>query len=88
MTLAPMLVSRTARIALLWGPLGCMSLVMAADELQPDPEFLEYLGSWAESDEDWLLFSEEVEPIVVIDSGKEIDSTPKGEDSTESKDES
>jgi hypothetical protein len=28
------------------------------DEELPDIEFLEYLGSWEESDEDWLLFNE------------------------------
>ena len=30
----------------------------AADEELPDLEFLEYLGSWEESDEDWELFRE------------------------------
>jgi hypothetical protein len=30
--------------------------VLAADEPLPDAAFLEYLGSWEGSDEDWLLF--------------------------------
>ncbi len=88
MTPVPMLVNRIAKIALVWGPLGCVSLVMASDEIQPHPEFLEYLGSWEESDEDWLIFNEEAEPVVVIDGSKEIDSAPKDEGSTESTDES
>ena len=34
---------------------GCHAL---ADEQEvPDLEFLEYLGSWDESDEDWVLFA-------------------------------
>ena len=34
--------------------LGC-GAVLAADEEVPDPEFLEYLGMWDESDEDWVI---------------------------------
>lgn len=42
-----------------------------------DMAFLEYLGMWDESDEDWLLLDEErTEPV------------PEGEESTEKKDES
>ena len=51
-----MWVKRTAIVTLL---LGC-GLVLAADEELPELEFLEYLGSWEESDEDWLLFDEPV----------------------------
>jgi len=32
---------------------------MAQEAEAPDLELLEYLGSWEESDEDWILFSEE-----------------------------
>ncbi len=38
--------------------LGAAGLVAADDEL-PDMEFLEYLGSWDESDEDWVLFADD-----------------------------
>jgi len=47
------------KLALICGLLG-LSGATLADELEvPDPAFLEYLGSWEESDEDWVLFSEE-----------------------------
>ena len=76
-----MSVSRTALIGAML--LGC-SLVLAADDEIPDAEFLEYLGLWEESDEDWLLFDE---PITA-DVDKRSDPVPQGEESTETKDES
>jgi hypothetical protein len=76
-----MSVSRTAVIGSLL--LGC-SLVLAADEEIPDPDFLEYLGSWEESDEDWLLFDEPV----TADAEERSDPVPEGEESTEKTDES
>ena len=63
--------------------LGC-GLVLAADEELPDLEFLEYLGSWDESDEIWLLFEE---PITA-DAEERSDPAPEGEESTEKTDES
>lgn len=63
--------------------LGC-SLVLAADEETPDPEFLEYLGSWEESDADWLIFDEPV----TADAEERSDPVPEGEESTEKTDES
>ncbi len=36
-------------------------LLALADELLPDEDFLEYLGSWEESDEDWLTVLDELE---------------------------
>lgn len=80
---APMSVSRIARTTLLWGCVGCGSLVLAADEIQPDLELLEYLGSWEESDEDWLLFNDDTDPKVVVEGSKQSDATPKGGASTE-----
>jgi len=76
-----MSVSRTAVIGSLL--LGC-SLVLAADEEIPDPDFLEYLGSWEESDEDWLLFDEPV----TADAEERSDPVPEGEESTEKTDDS
>jgi hypothetical protein len=61
------------------------SPVLADDEEIPDPEFLEYLGFWEESDEDWLLFEEPV-PVEVDDTRSEP--APEGEESTEKTDES
>lgn len=38
----------------------CLGATALAEEEAPavDAEFLEYLGMWEESDEDWLLFEE------------------------------
>ena len=63
--------------------LGC-SLVLAADAEIPEPEFLEYLGLWEESDEDWLIFDE----TITADVEERTDPVPQGEESTETKDES
>jgi len=55
----------------------------AGDEL-PDEDFLEYLGLWEESDEDWLIFDEPT----TADNQERTDPAPKGEESTEKEDES
>jgi hypothetical protein len=73
--------SKTAVIGALL--LGC-SVVLAADEEVPDPEFLEYLGIWEESDEDWLIFEEPV----TAETDERSDPAPEGEESTEKTDES
>ena len=46
------------RVAALCGLASLAWPAAAADEEPPDLEFLEYLGSWEESDEDWLIFTE------------------------------
>ena len=77
-----MSVSRNALIGIL---LMGASLVLAADEEMPDPDFLEYLGAWEESDEDWLLFEEPV----TAELEERTDPVPEeGEESTEKTDES
>ncbi len=63
--------------------LGC-SIVLAADEEIPDADFLEYLGMWEESDEDWVIFDE----TVTADVEERSDPEPEGEESTEKTDES
>ena len=63
--------------------LGC-GLVLAADEEIPDPDFLEYLGSWEESDDEWLIFNEPV----TAEAEERSDPVPEGEESTEKTDES
>lgn len=73
-------------VAVLWGLFGCSGVVMADDE-QPDMEFLEYLGSWEESDEDWLLFDLRDGDAVLADEKQRIDPAPEGKESTESDDE-
>jgi len=78
---ATMSVSKAALLGfLLFGS----SLLLAADDEIPDAEFLEYLGLWEESDEDWLLFDE---PITA-DAEERNDPVPEGEESTEKADES
>lgn len=74
-------------VVILWGLFGCSGVVVADDE-QPDMEFLEYLGSWQESDEDWLLFDEPESEAAAVDGKRRSDPAPAGEESTESEDES
>lgn len=59
-------------------------LVFAADEDIPDMEFLEYLGLWEESDEDWLIFNVPMS----AETDKRSDPVPEGEESTEKDNES
>jgi hypothetical protein len=61
------------------------SLALADEEEMPDPDFLEYLGTWDESDEDWLIFSE---PVTAEVDEERSEPAPKGEESTEKTDES
>ena len=88
MTLAPMSASGIARVVLFWGPLGCASLVLANEEVLPDIEFLEYMGSWEASDEDWVWFRDETDQIVGGDDSEPSDTAENAEESTELRDES
>lgn len=54
------------------------------DEGSPDMEFLEYLGSWEESDDEWLMF----EGPVTAELEERSDPAPEGEEPTETEDES
>jgi hypothetical protein len=74
-------------VAVFWGLLGGTGVVVA-DEEQPDMEFLEYLGSWEASDEDWLLFTGPEGEVVAVDEKKRNDPAPAGEESPETDDES
>lgn len=76
------------KVAVLFGLIGCSGVAAAADEEQPDLEFLEYLGSWEESDEEWLLFNETEQETAAKDGEKRTDPAPAGEESTELEDES
>lgn len=64
--------------------LGASSLVLAADDEIPEMEFIEYLGIWEESDEEWLMFEEPA----TADTDERIDPAPEGEESKEKDDES
>ena len=59
-------------------------LVLAADEDIPDMEFLEYLGLWEESDEDWLIFNVPMS----AETDEWSDPVPVGEESAEKDNES
>ena len=66
------------------GVLLFCSLALAADDEIPDMEFLEYLGLWEESDEEWLIFADNDES----EKEKRNDPVPQGKESTEKDDES
>jgi hypothetical protein len=61
------------------------SLALAADEEMPEIEFLEYLGLWEGTDEDWTMFSDLVE--ATDQTNRRSDPAPKGKESTEKDDE-
>ena len=58
--------------------------VAAAEKEEPEVDFLEYLGMWDESDEDWLILDE----TKLADNEERSDPAPDGEESTEKEDES
>jgi hypothetical protein len=51
---------RLAGCCLLAGTLIVAATAGAQDDETPDLAFLEYLGSWDESDEEWLVVAEEI----------------------------
>ncbi len=67
---------RNAALVLVFGAAGT---VLAAEAEEPDMEFVEYLGLWEESDEEWLM----VEYQMDAESEERIDPVPEGEESTE-----
>ena len=76
------------RVAVLWGLIGITGIVVADEAEAPDLEFLEYLGSWEESDEDWLLLA--AEAVDKKESEETIDESepaPNGEKLAELEDE-
>lgn len=71
--------------AVVCGLLLCGVGVVCAEEQEvPDVEFLEYLGMWEESDEDWLLLEE----AMAAETEERSDPAPQGEESMEKDDES
>ena len=59
----------------------------ANDEELPDVDFLEYLGSWDESDEDWQVVSKADEIRREAAKIERNDPVPESEESTETDDE-
>jgi hypothetical protein len=74
---------RTLLCSLLLGMSG-IAVAQTEQEDGPDMAFLEYLGLWEESDEDWLLIEEEV----VAENDERSDPVPEREESVETEDES
>lgn len=58
--------------------------VVAADNEEPELDFLEYLGMWDETDEEWLILDE----VTLADNEERNDPASKDEESTENDDES
>jgi len=58
-------------------------LVCAEEEGVPDADFLEYLGMWEESDEDWQMINQ----AMTAESEQRSDPVLKGEESMEKVDE-
>jgi hypothetical protein len=75
------------KVAVLCGLFGCSGIVAADDEVMPDMEFLEYLGSWEESDEDWVLLAADAVKQIATEE-KRTDPAAKEEESVETDDES
>ncbi len=67
--------------------LGFSGAAAQADDTLPDAEFLEYLGSWEASDEEWLLVQSAVLRETDTGDDERNDPAPDGEESTESIDE-
>lgn len=67
--------------------LGLSGAAAEADDTLPDAEFLEYLGSWEASDEEWLLVQSIALRKAVTGDDERNDPAPDGEESTESIDE-
>ncbi len=71
------------RKTLLWLMCGVAGTVLAADTEEPEMEFLEYLGLWEESDEEWVMIDRQLS----LETDERIDPAPQGEESTENEDE-
>ena len=70
--------------AVVIGLLICGGLSLAEEVEAPELDFLEYLGMWEESDEEWQILAE----AVAADNDERSDPAPEGETSTEKEDES
>ncbi len=66
------------------GLLICGGVEAAEEEDVPDMEFLEYLGMWEESDEEWQIFEE----TMTAENEERSDPVAESEESMEKEDES
>jgi hypothetical protein len=72
-------------LSICWGLLGVAAPAQEAEE--PDLKFLEYLGSWEASDEDWIIFTEVDEIKKESKEERDDDPSPDGEKVAEANDE-
>ena len=72
---------RRCLVAIALAALSCGGAARA-DDSQPDSAFLEYLGSWDDSDEDWLTVAEW--PERAADGDAEQDRDERQDDEQES----
>lgn len=76
------------RVGLLVCGLCLGSVSFAAEEAagpqDPDAEFLEYLGMWEDTDEEWLLH----DGILTVENEEQSGSPTEGDDTPEKEDES
>jgi len=82
--------ARIARLLVAWGLLICGGFVVADEEAEPDLEFLEYLGSWEDTDETWMIFTaamDEQKESQDKDNDEGSDPAPDGEKLAELDDE-
>ncbi len=70
--------SRCTSLLLLAG-----GLALAAEGEEPEMEFLEYLGQWEVSDEEWVMIDRQIS----LETDERNDPAPQGEESTEKDDE-
>ena len=66
------------------GLLICGGVAAAEEQDVPDMEFLEYLGMWEETDEEWQILEE----TMTADNEERSDPVAEGEESMEKEDES
>ena len=72
------------RRACLGSLLMLCGVAAVAEEEMPEIEFLEYLGYWEDTDEDWTMFITPTEARNETD--KRSDPAPEGKESTETDD--
>ena len=77
-----------ARAALLLSGAAVIGVAVAEEDQEPDMAFLEYLGMWEETDEDWQLFVDASDDEAVAENEERSDPAPKGKESQELEDES
>ena len=76
-----------ALVPLLCGICLGTAAVAGEEEPAPDVEFLEYLGMWEGTDEDWLLL-DDTRTAEMQELEERSEPAPEGEDSPEKTDES